>query len=140
VVAKLRQVRPHQVFLAADPDPHGTHAVCREAIFQALEVCKKDDWAQTCYVWLYRGAWTEWPIEEIDMAVPMSPEQLHFKRQAIFKHQSQKDSPLFPGSDKREFWERAEARNRASADLYNRLGLAEYEAIEAFRQYHFLEK
>jgi glucosamine-6-phosphate deaminase len=92
---------------------------------------------QDCYVWLYRGAWHEWDVEEIDMAVPISPEELMRKRQAIFKHQSQKDSPVFPGDDKREFWQRSEARNRNTAEVYDKLGLTEYEAIEAFMRYRF---
>lgn len=90
-----------------------------------------------CYLWLYRGAWQEWDIDEIEMAVPLSPEELMRKRRAIFKHQSQKDSAVFPGSDKREFWQRAEDRNHATAHEYNKLGLAEYEAMEAFVRYHF---
>ena len=90
-----------------------------------------------CYVWLYRGAWQEWDIDEIDMAVPISPDELMKKRKAIFKHQSQKDQPLFPGPDSREFWQRAEERNRTTAKTYDQLGLAEYEAIEAFRRHHF---
>ena len=90
-----------------------------------------------CWVWLYRGAWQEWDIDQIEMAVPLSPDELMRKRRAIFKHQSQKDSAMFPGSDKREFWERAEDRNHATAEAYNKLGLAEYEAMEAFVRYHF---
>ena len=91
-----------------------------------------------CWVWLYRGAWHEWPIDEIEMAVPMSPDELMRKRKAIFKHQSQKDSALFPGSDAREFWQRAEDRNKGLANQYNQLGLAEYEAMEGFKRYFFL--
>lgn len=134
----LRKIKPHQVYAAGDlSDPHGTHRVCLNAIFEALEVIKKDDWAKDCWVWLYRGAWQEWDINEIEMAVPLSPEELKRKRRAIFKHQSQKDRPLFPGSDAREFWQRSEDRNRKTAIIYDDLGLAEYEAIEGFVRYHF---
>ena len=134
----LRKIKPHQVYAAGDlSDPHGTHRVCLNAIFEALEVIKKDDWAKDCWVWLYRGAWQEWDINEIEMAVPLSPEELKRKRRAIFKHQSQKDRPLFPGSDAREFWQRSEDRNRKTAIIYDDLGLAEYEAIEGFVRHHF---
>ncbi len=136
----LRKVKPHQIFAAGDlQDPHGTHAVCLNAIFKALEQLKVagDEWLQDCYLWLYRGAWQEWEVENIEMAVPISPEELLRKRKAIFKHQSQKDSPVFPGTDKREFWQRAEDRNRETAQIYDQLGLAEYEAMEAFVRYHF---
>ena len=139
IVDLLRKVKPHQVFAAGDlSDPHGTHRVCLDAILQALQVCRDDDWASDCWVWLYRGAWQEWGVHEIEMAVPLSPGELARKRKAIFKHQSQKDRPLFPGPDAREFWQRAEDRNRATAQLYDSLGLAEYEAMEAFRRYDFL--
>ena len=120
-------------------DPHGTHRVCLEAIFQAIEQMKEegDKWLEDCRVWLYRGAWQEWGIDEIEMAIPISPIELYRKRKAIFKHQSQKDSALFPGNDPREFWQRAEDRNKGTAKLYDSLGLPEYEAIEAFVRYHF---
>ena len=138
IATLLRRIKPHQIFAAGDlSDPHGTHRTCLNAIFAALEECREDDWIKDCYVWLYRGAWQEWGIEEIDMAIPISPEELLKKRRAIFKHQSQKDRPLFPGNDPREFWQRSEERNRNTARIYDKLGLAEYEAIEAFRQYHF---
>lgn len=134
----LRKVKPHQIYAAGDlSDPHGTHRVCLTAIFKALEVVKNDDWAKDCWVWLYRGAWQEWDVNEIEMAVPLSPQELKRKRRAIFKHQSQKDRPLFPGSDAREFWQRSEDRNRGTAKTYDQLGLAEYEAIEGFVRYHF---
>ena len=133
VIELLREVKPHQVYAAGDlSDPHGTHRVCLKAIFQALEACKQDKWIKDCYVWLYRGAWQEWDINQIEMAVPLSPQELAKKRKAIFKHQSQKDRPLFPGPDPREFWQRSEERNRNTARLYDKLGFAEYEAIEAF--------
>ncbi len=140
VMDLLNEVKPHQVFAAGDlRDPHGTHKVCLDAIIEALTRLKNDkaDWVDDCYLWLYRGAWQEWPIEEIEMAVPISPSDLMRKRKAIFKHQSQKDTPVFPGSDSREFWERAEDRNKDTAKFYDQLGLTEYEAIEAFVRYHF---
>ena len=140
IVDLLREVKPHQVYAAGDlSDPHGTHRVCLDAIFQALDQIKADgdEWIKDCYVWLYRGAWHEWGVEDIEMAVPISPDELMRKRKAIFKHQSQKDSAVFPGNDAREFWQRAEDRNRGTAEIYDKLGLAEYEAIEAFKRYHF---
>ncbi len=138
IVNLLQEVKPHQIFAAGDlHDPHGTHAVCLNAIFTAIDRLKSEDWMKDCYVWLYRGAWHEWNIEDIEMAVPISPEELMKKRKGIFKHQSQKDSPVFPGKDKREFWQRAEDRNRNTAKLYDKLGLTEYEAIEAFKRYKF---
>lgn len=138
VINLLREIKPHQIFAAGDlRDPHGTHKVCLDAIFAAIDRLKGEPWLNDCYVWLYRGAWQEWDVDEIDMAVPISPEELMRKRQAIFKHQSQKDSPVFPGNDKREFWQRAEERNRTTARLYDQLGLIEYEALEAFVRYRF---
>jgi glucosamine-6-phosphate deaminase len=135
----LLEIKPHQVYAAGDlSDPHGTHRVCLDAIFMALEELKKEPWIKDCWVWLYRGAWHEWPIDEIEMAVPLSPDELMRKRKAIFKHQSQKDSALFPGSDEREFWQRAEDRNRGLAEQYDQLGLAEYEGMEGFKRYFFL--
>lgn len=137
IVKLLKEIKPHQIFAAGDlTDPHGTHRVCWQAIKAALSKCKNDSWISDCNIWLYRGAWQEWNIDEIDMAVPLSPDELLRKRRAIFKHQSQKDRPLFPGHDLREFWQRSEARNRHTAKLYDKLGLAEYEAIEAFKKYN----
>ncbi|MDX1905750.1 MAG: glucosamine-6-phosphate deaminase [Bacteroidia bacterium] len=134
----ISQVKPHQIYAAGDlSDPHGTHRVCLDAIFRAVDRLRDEPWMADCWVWLYRGAWQEWGIEDIEMAVPISPQELHRKREAIFKHQSQKDSALFPGSDPREFWQRAEDRNRGTAQLYDQLGLPEYEAIEAFVRYKF---
>lgn len=131
----LRKIRPHQVYAAGDlSDPHGTHRVCLDAVLGALESLEHEEWIKDCRVWLYRGAWQEWDPADIDMAVPLSPSELSRKRRAIFKHQSQKDRPLFPGIDTREFWQRAEARNRDTARLYDSLGMAEYEAMEAFRR------
>ena len=134
----LNRIKPHQIYAAGDlSDPHGTHRVCLKAVFKALEIVKDEDWAKDCWVWLYRGAWQEWDVNEIEMAVPISPIELTRKRRAIFKHQSQKDRPLFPGSDAREFWQRSEDRNRGTARVYDQLGLAEYEAIEGFVRHHF---
>ncbi len=133
----LNKVKPNQVYAAGDlSDPHGTHRVCLKAIIEALDRCKDEEWIKDCYVWLYRGAWQEWDVNDIEMAVPLSPLELARKRRAIFKHQSQKDRPLFPGPDTREFWQRSDDRNRGTAKLYDKLGLAEYEAIEAFVRYH----
>jgi glucosamine-6-phosphate deaminase len=138
IVDLLEKVKPHQIYAAGDlSDPHGTHRVCLAAIYRAIDRLKKKTWMKQCYVWLYRGAWQEWDIDQIEMAVPLSPDELLRKRKAIFKHQSQKDSALFPGADKREFWVRAEDRNHATAAAYNQLGLAEYEAMEAFVRYRF---
>jgi len=134
----IEKIKPHQIYAAGDlSDPHGTHRVCLAAIMEAVKRLKKKEWMKDCWVWLYRGAWQEWDIDQIEMAVPLSPEELMRKRRAVFKHQSQKDSAMFPGSDKREFWMRAEDRNHATAQAYNELGLAEYEAMEAFVRYKF---
>ncbi|SHJ73460.1 glucosamine-6-phosphate deaminase [Hymenobacter daecheongensis DSM 21074] len=136
----LNQIKPHQIYAAGDlSDPHGTHRVCLAAIFEAVRRLKEanTEWLQDCWVWLYRGAWQEWDVDQIEMAVPLSPEELTRKRRAIFKHQSQKDRPLFPGADQREFWQRSEARNRTTAKIYDQLGLPEYEGIEAFVRWIF---
>lgn len=133
IVDLLRDVKPHQIYAAGDlSDPHGTHRVCLKAIMHACHQCRKDEWYANSEVWLYRGAWQEWPVHQIEMAVPLSPQEVKQKRNAIFKHESQKDRALFPGADMREFWQRAEARNAESAQRYDKLGLAEYEAIEGF--------
>lgn len=132
----LEQVKPHQVFAAGDlADPHGTHRICLDAILRSLKGLKNEKWIKHCWLWLYRGAWQEFAVNEIEMAVPLSPSELLKKRNAIFMHQSQKDKPPFPGSDEREFWQRSEDRNRNTAIEYRRLGLAEYEAMEAFRRW-----
>jgi glucosamine-6-phosphate deaminase len=134
----LQSIKPHQIYAAGDlSDPHGTHRVCLQAVLEACNRLKNEKWMKDCYVWLYRGAWQEWDIDQIEMAVPISPQELLRKRRAIFKHQSQKDRPPFPGADAREFWQRAEDRNRATAEMYDKLGLAEYEAIEAFVRHKF---
>ncbi len=132
-------VKPHQIYAAGDlADPHGTHKVCLDALFIALEEMKSEkEYMKDCWVWLYRGAWHEWDSHEIEMAVPMSPDQVLRKRHAIFYHQSQKDGVMFQGDDSREFWVRVEDRNRLTAKRYNDLGLSEYAAIEAFKRYYF---
>jgi glucosamine-6-phosphate deaminase len=141
IVDLLEKVQPHQVYAAGDlSDPHGTHRVCLAAIFEAFRKLKNKDWMAHCDLWLYRGAWQEWGVHEIEMAVPLSPDEVLRKRIAIFKHESQKDKALFPGpSDPREFWQRAEDRNRATAGMYDQLGLAEYEAIEGFVKWKGVE-
>jgi glucosamine-6-phosphate deaminase len=134
IIELLEKVQPHQVYAAGDlSDPHGTHRVCLAAILEAMHRLKDQEWMAHCDLWLYRGAWQEWGAHEIEMAVPLSPDEVMRKRMAIFKHESQKDRALFPGpSDTREFWQRAEQRNRNTAEMYDKLGLAEYEAIEGF--------
>ncbi|WP_326982515.1 glucosamine-6-phosphate deaminase [Chryseobacterium sp. MYb264] len=135
----MQKIKPHQIFAAGDfEDPHGTHLVCFNIIVEALkELRKTEDWAKDCWLWMYRGAWHEFETHEIEMAVPISPQELERKKQAIFKHQSQKDKAVFPGDDSREFWQRAEDRNRETAKAYDKLGLAEYEAMEAFVRWKF---
>lgn len=133
VTALIEIIQPHQIYAAGDlADPHGTHKVCLDIILEAIRSLKNKNFMKDCRIWLYKGAWAEWDIDLIEMAVPMSPDQVLKKRHGIFKHQSQKDGVVFQGSDNREFWQRAEDRNRATAALYNKLGLAEYEAMEAF--------
>ncbi len=138
IVKKLiEDVKPHQIFVAGDlADPHGTHKVCTDAVLAALYELRDESWMKDCRVWMYRGAWAEWEIDHIEMAVPISPEELRFKRNSILKHQSQMENAPFLGNDDRLFWQRAEERNRATANLYASLGLASYEAIEAFVEYH----
>ncbi len=139
ITAKLiAEVKPHQIYAAGDlADPHDTHKVCLDAVVGACQKLKEQSWMKDCWLWLYRGAWHEFAIHEIDMAVPISPQELIKKRKAIFMHQSQKDRPPFPGEDEREFWQRAEDRNRETAQTYRGLGLAEYEAMEAFARMLF---
>lgn len=132
----LTSIQPDQLFVAGDlADPHGTHKVCLDAILAAVDELKTDKWMEECRIWMYRGAWAEWEMDHIEMAVPISPEELRFKRNAILKHQSQAESAPFLGDDERLFWQRAEDRNRATANVYQQLGLASYEAIEAFVRY-----
>jgi glucosamine-6-phosphate deaminase len=134
----ITKIKPHQIYAAGDlADPHGTHKVCLDAIFAAIEKLKSKPFLNDCWVWLYRGAWHEWEPQEIEMAVPMSEDQVLKKRKAIFYHQSQKDSVMFQGEDSREFWVRVEERTKNTADKYNALGLAEYTAMEAFKRYYF---
>ncbi len=136
----LQKIKPNQIFAAGDlSDPHGTHRVCLKIIYEAIDRLVKENvsWINTTYVWLYRGAWQEWDISDMEMAVPIGPKDMARKRSAVFKHQSQKDSAMFPGNDAREFWQRAEERNKSTAAKYNKLGLPEYEAIEGFVRYKF---
>tara|TARA_R110000868_G_scaffold78284_3_gene223554 strand:- start:1871 stop:3799 length:1929 start_codon:yes stop_codon:yes gene_type:complete len=134
----IEKIKPHQIYAAGDlADPHGTHKVCLDIIFESLKRLKSKPYMKDCWLWLYRGAWQEWDIEDIEMAVPMSPSQVLAKRYGIFKHQSQKDGVVFQGSDSREFWQRAEDRNKETAAKYDELGLAHYAAMEAFVRYKF---
>jgi glucosamine-6-phosphate deaminase len=134
----ILKIKPHQIYAAGDlADPHGTHAVCINILFRSLRKLKNQKFMNNCWVWLYRGAWHEWEVNEIDMAVPMSPAQVLRKRKSIFFHQSQNNSVMFQGDDKREFWERVEERNRDIAKQYRKLGMADYQAMETFKRYHF---
>lgn len=133
IIDLLQKVQPHQIYLAGDlADPHGTHRVCTEAVLEALNQLKDEAWLKECHVWLYRGAWMEWELGKVDMAVPLSPDEVIKKRHAIYRHLSQKDIVPFPGEDPREFWQRAEERTQNTARLYDELGMAEYQAIEVF--------
>ena len=136
----ISKVKPHQIYVAGDlADPHGTHRKCTDAVLAAIDLEKeaKAEWLKDCRVWMYRGAWAEWEIENIEMCVPISPEELRAKRNSILKHQSQMESAPFLGNDERLFWQRSEDRNRGTAKLYDDLGLACYEAMEAFVEYKF---
>ena len=134
----IEELKPHQIFAAGDlADPHGTHKICLDILFEAISEIKNKSFMKDCWLWLYRGAWQEWDINEIDMAVPMSPEQVVQKRNSILSHQSQKDKVMYQGQDKRDFWLRAEERNRNTAITFNKLGLTEYQAIEAFKRHKF---
>jgi glucosamine-6-phosphate deaminase len=136
----LRKIKPHQIYCAGDlADPHGTHKVCLDIVFESLRRLKAagEPWLNDCWLWLYKGAWQEWDISEIEMAIPMSPDQVRKKRFGIFIHQSQKDMVPFQGSDSREFWQRAEDRNANTANLYAQLGLTKYAAMEAFVRWHY---
>ncbi len=142
----LQKIQPHQIYCAGDfADPHGTHKVCFDVVIEALKRLKmksgklkvEHSWINECWLWLYKGAWQEWDITEIEMAIPMSPDQVVKKRNGIFIHQSQKDSVPFQGSDSREFWQRAEERNANTAQLYAQLGLTQYAAMEAFVRWEF---
>ncbi|MEG2366340.1 MAG: PIG-L family deacetylase [Alistipes sp.] len=133
IVQLLREIQPDQIYAAGDlSDPHGTHRTCMEAVLGAIEVLHDDEWLRNCHLWLYRGAWQEWDLGMVDMAVPLSPDELILKRHAIYRHLSQKDVVPFPGSDSREFWQRAEERTQHTAQLYDKLGMAEYQAFEVF--------
>ena len=134
----IETVKPHQIYAAGDlNDPHGTHRLCLRAIYRSIDILKSKSFMKRCNVWLYRGAWKEWKTYDIDMAVPLSPDQILKKRRAIFKHKSQKDTVAYPGDDLREFWQRAEDRNKKTAEFYSNLGFAKYAAMEAFKRYRF---
>ncbi len=139
IVRKLiADIKPHQIYVAGDlADPHGTHRKCTDAVLAAIDLEKEEEaaWLEDCRIWMYRGAWAEWEIENIEMCVPISPEELRAKRNSILKHQSQMESAPFLGNDERLFWQRSEDRNRGTAVLYDQLGLACYEAMEAFVEY-----
>jgi glucosamine-6-phosphate deaminase len=130
----IERLQPSQIYVAGDlSDPHGTHRMCADATFQAIRQVRARDRNWQSEVWLYRGAWQEWEPHEIDRVVPINPHQMERKKLAIFKHQSQKDRAMFPGgSDSREFWQRAEDRNRHTANLFDRLGLPQFYALEGF--------
>ena len=133
IINILQQVKPHQIYLAGDlADPHGTHRVCTEAVLEALHQLKDEEWLKEAHCWLYRGAWMEWELGKVDMAVPLSPDEVIKKRHAIYRHLSQKDIVPFPGEDPREFWQRAEERTQNTARLYDELGMPEYQAVEVF--------
>ncbi|MBR2031071.1 MAG: glucosamine-6-phosphate deaminase [Alistipes sp.] len=133
VVNLLRKVKPHQIYAAGDlSDPHGTHRTCIEIVLEAIEEVRNEEWFKDCHLWLYRGAWMEWDLGSVDMAVPLSPNEMIMKRHAIYRHLSQKDIVPFPGDDPREFWQRSEERTQTTAKQYNDLGMAEYQAIEVF--------
>jgi glucosamine-6-phosphate deaminase len=132
----LAKFRPHLIYAAGDlDDPHGTHRLCLRVLREALARSADEAWCRAAELWLYRGAWAGWPLDEIDLAVPLSPQEVLRRRRAIFRHETQKDQALFLGGDQREFWQRTEDRSRDLARAYNALGLAEYEAIEAFKRY-----
>jgi len=134
----ISEIKPHQIYVAGDlADPHGTHKVCLDIFFDVLQNLKTEKFMKDCWVWLYRGAWHEWEVHEIDMSVPMSPNQVLRKRKAIFYHQTQKDNVMFQGNDNREFWVRTEDRNLAIAKKFRDIGMPDYAAIETFKRYHF---
>jgi glucosamine-6-phosphate deaminase len=139
-VSLLNRLRPHQIYSAGDlADPIGTHRRCLLALRAALRKCAEQPWWSTTSCWLYRGAWDEYELEEIDRFVPLSPGDVLRKRQAILRHQSQRDRAMFPGEDAREFWQRAEDRNSGLAQRLDRLGLAQYAALEAFVRWNPLD-
>jgi glucosamine-6-phosphate deaminase len=132
----LAGLQPHLIYAAGDlDDPHGTHRLCLRILREALARAAAAPWRKDAELWLYRGAWADWPLAEIDLAVPLSPQEVLRRRRAIFRHETQKDQAIFLGSDEREFWQRSEDRSRNLAQAYNALGLAEYEAMEAFKRY-----
>lgn len=138
MVEMIQQVKPHQIFAAGDlTDPHGTQKTSLDLVYTAIANLKSDKFMKDCWVWLYRGAWSEWSIEDIEMAVPLSPDELLLKKRAIFFHESQKNDTAYLGEDKRDFWQRAEDRNKGTAETYHKLGFSDYEAMEAFNRYRF---
>ncbi len=138
MISVISKIKPHQIYAAGDlADPHGTHKVCLDILFDVLKSIKKKSFMKNCWVWLYRGAWHEWEIHEIDMSIPMSPNQVLKKRKAIFYHQTQKDNVMFQGDDNREFWVRTEDRDRAIAKDFRDLGMSDYSAIETFKRHYF---
>ena len=135
----INKIKPHQIYAAGDlADPHGTHRKCLDIVFESLKKIKTKPYASDCWVWLYRGAWMDWDLHEVQMAIPLSPSEVLRKRKAIFYHQTQKDGVIFQGDDRREFWVRVEDRNQLNAKKFNEIGLADYQAIELFRRYNFL--
>jgi glucosamine-6-phosphate deaminase len=135
-VELINKIKPHQIFAAGDlADPHGTHKKCFEVILESLKKIKNQPYSKNCWLWLYRGAWLDWEIHEANMAIPMSPSQVLRKRSAIFFHQTQKDGVMFQGEDRREFWLRAEERNRNNAQKLKNLGMTNYEAVELYKRY-----
>ena len=135
----INKIKPHQIYAAGDlADPHGTHRKCLDIVFESLKKIKTKPYASDCWVWLYRGAWMDWDLHEVQMAIPLSPSEVLRKRKSIFYHQTQKDGVIFQGDDRREFWVRAEDRNQLNAKNFKDIGLADYEAIELFRRYNFL--
>ena len=135
----ISQVKPHQIFFDNDlVDPHGTHARAAGAVMHALSNLKNEDFMRDCRVWMYRGQWGQWDVDHVEMAVPMSPEEFGDKRNAILQFHSQiHDAPFRSTADGKLPWQRSIERNRDLADKYQQLGLATYEAIEAFVQYRF---
>ena len=132
----LAATRPHLIYAAGDlDDPHGTHRLCLHALRGALTELSREPWLAESEIWLYRGAWSEWSADDIDMAVPLSPQEVLRRRRSILCHETQRDLASFLGDDRREFWQRSEDRSRRLAETYDSLGLAEYEAIEAFKRY-----
>lgn len=138
MVDVIKEIRPHQIFAAGDlTDPHGTQKISLDLLYMAIAQLKSEKFMRDARVWLYRGAWGQWSVEQVDMVVPMSPDELLLKKRAIFFHESQKNDAIYMEEDVRDFWQRAEDRNKNIAEVYHSLGLADYEAMEAFHRYYF---